>query len=95
LQCRRLAISSENNYFGANHTPTILDEYSVWAAPCLSIKFDVLRQFTRALELKLSWFFPSLSKALCEVFGKLEPRFDRAIAAENAPKMGHFSKSAE
>jgi hypothetical protein len=41
---QRLAISSENYYFGANHTPTILGEYMLWAAPHPSIKFDVSRQ---------------------------------------------------
>jgi len=37
------------------------------------------------MELELSRFFSSLSKPLCEFFGKWEPRFDRVIAAGNPP----------
>jgi len=35
------------------------------------------------MELKLSCFFSSLSKALYEFFGKWEPRFERVIAVGN------------
>jgi len=42
------------------------------------------------MELKLSWVFSSLSKALCESFGKCEPRFDRVIVVGNAPSNGRL-----